>query len=298
MKRALQSIIPCISPVTARFSSHATRICSLDFASAATAVAPATYQSPWYRGSFSCYSSFSLPCDSQGLEGLETIVAYERENVGKTRFCERWRSVGRTPGNLFSTNGEKVLVHMDSKTVRRQLAKHTRDGLTSQVYRIELRTGEWEPDSHETEGEEPDSQETEGEEASSSLPAGTRVFRALAKQAHINAVTGVVENINFQHCPVETTAISVEVPIKLVGEEDAPAVKRGAWVNLVRRTIKCICPGHSVPQQFVVDISTLDVGNKVTLDAIQDQVPPGVRLILKDTRMPVVKMSGKARRGE
>ncbi|KAK3258474.1 hypothetical protein CYMTET_32481, partial [Cymbomonas tetramitiformis] len=219
MKRALQSIIPCISPVTARLSSHAKSISSLDFAYAATAAAatPAFQKYPWYRGSFWCYSSFSLPCDSQGLEELETIVAYEREEEGRSRFCRRWRSAGRTPGNLFSTNGEKVLVHMDSKFVRRQLAKHNRDGLTSQLYRIELRAGEWEPDSDET----------ESEEASSSGAAGTRVFRALAKQAHINAVTGEVENINFQHCPLEATSISVNVPVKSYSETVVGAVKGG-----------------------------------------------------------------------
>jgi large subunit ribosomal protein L25 len=45
-------------------------------------------------------------------------------------------------------------------------------------------------------------------------------------------------------------------------EELCPGVRKGGWCNRVMPEILCICPSHTIPKSFIIDLSRLEVGDK------------------------------------
>ena len=66
---------------------------------------------------------------------------------------------------------------------------------------------------------------------------------------------------------------------QLLGAETCPGVKRGGYLNLIRRKIRCSCPGDVVPAYVEVDVSTLELNQRVLLSDIS--FPPGVVVSVK-----------------
>ena len=53
-------------------------------------------------------------------------------------------------------------------------------------------------------------------------------------------------------------------------------MKRGGYLHLIRRKIRCSCPGDTIPAYVEVDVSNLELGQRVLLSDIS--FPPGVTL--------------------
>lgn len=74
------------------------------------------------------------------------------------------------------------------------------------------------------------------------------------------------------------------LPTQVLGEDVSPGVKKGGFVNMVRWKINCLCLGSSIPPHLEVDVSSLQLGDKVGLEALE--LPPGVLLNEKVLVMP------------
>ena len=61
-----------------------------------------------------------------------------------------------------------------------------------------------------------------------------------------------------------------------MGEDISPGVKKGGFVNLIRKRIRCWCSGSTIPASIEVDVSHLDMGGRVGLEALV--LPSGVDL--------------------
>lgn len=61
----------------------------------------------------------------------------------------------------------------------------------------------------------------------------------------------------------------------MAGEDVSPGIKKGGFVNLIRRSVSCLCMGDRVPTHFEVDVSKLELGERIGLETI-DNLPPGI----------------------
>ena len=55
--------------------------------------------------------------------------------------------------------------------------------------------------------------------------------------------------------------LTVEVPVLFENEETSPGIKRGGVLNVVRYTIELECPADAIPENLVVDLGALDLGD-------------------------------------
>jgi large subunit ribosomal protein L25 len=69
--------------------------------------------------------------------------------------------------------------------------------------------------------------------------------------------------------------INVQVHVSFINEELSPGLKRGGVLNIVHHTLDLSCPAESIPDSIVVDLTGLDVGDSVHIDAIT--LPEGVQ---------------------
>ena len=85
--------------------------------------------------------------------------------------------------------------------------------------------------------------------------------------------------------------------LQYIGEDTSPGLKRGGYINMVKRTIKCRCTGSAMPGSLVVDVGGMDIGNTVLLGDLQ--LPEGVTHAateLGELTQPICKIGGRAKR--
>ncbi len=64
---------------------------------------------------------------------------------------------------------------------------------------------------------------------------------------------------------------------QLMGEDMAPGLKKGGYLNLTRRRLNCVGPAGLIPQAIEVDVSTLDFGQRIFLSSLQ--LPAGITIV-------------------
>ena len=64
-----------------------------------------------------------------------------------------------------------------------------------------------------------------------------------------------------------------------MGEDMAPGIKKGGYLNLTRRRLDCVGPARLIPRAIEVDVSALDFGQRIYVSSLQ--LPSGVSIVGK-----------------
>ncbi|MCZ0813651.1 MAG: 50S ribosomal protein L25/general stress protein Ctc [Pseudomonadota bacterium] len=72
-----------------------------------------------------------------------------------------------------------------------------------------------------------------------------------------------------------TTKINLFIPVEFVGEEEAPGIKKGGVVTVVRNEIELIVTAGDIPEKITVDLSGLDIGDTITISQVE--LPSGAK---------------------
>ncbi|KAL6758182.1 ribosomal protein L25, beta domain-containing protein [Haematococcus lacustris] len=81
--------------------------------------------------------------------------------------------------------------------------------------------------------------------------------------------------------------LQVNVPVRLVNDDIAPGLKRGAWLHILKRTVTYQALGNCIPPFITVDVKHLDVGQAVTVRQLP--IPLGTRLVTQNWDASVVE---------
>ena len=54
--------------------------------------------------------------------------------------------------------------------------------------------------------------------------------------------------------------VRIEVPVKFLNHEKSPGLKRGGVLNIVRRKVELKCPSEKIPENLVIDLDGVDIG--------------------------------------
>jgi large subunit ribosomal protein L25 len=205
--------------------------------------------------------------DRTGATAAITLHAEARTASG-SRAARKLRAQDRIPGTVFSFSDETrpaVLLSFDRKEIASIHKKIGSYGWGCQVFDLRVKGAGGDPQSED-------------------------VVRALGRQIHVTASSAEPENVTMIAYPPERK-VRVEVPLRTFGMEASPGIRAGGRVNWIRRTVPCVVEKGEVPQYFEVDISELEVNDKVLWTSLQ--IPEGVTVLLKDARQPVLKMARK-----
>jgi large subunit ribosomal protein L25 len=63
--------------------------------------------------------------------------------------------------------------------------------------------------------------------------------------------------------------IAVEVPVVFRNQDQAPGIKRGGVLNVVRHEVELYCPAEAIPEEITVDLAGLDIGDSVHISHIR-----------------------------
>lgn len=98
-------------------------------------------------------------------------------------------------------------------------------------------------------------------------------IKALVKDIQYDKVTYDVVHMDLMAIEGDN-AVNVKIPIRFAGGDNCPGVKLGGVVRQVIEHLAVRCPANAIPQQFVLDIAALNMGQSKKLSDIA--LPEGV----------------------
>lgn len=107
---------------------------------------------------------------------------------------------------------------------------------------------------------------------------GTKV-RAIPRDVQFDPVRDFIIHVDFLRLG-KGAKIAVMVPVQFNNEDDSPGLKRGGVLNVVRHEVEVLCPADSIPEQFELDLTGLDIGDG--LHASNVTMPEGMSFTITD----------------
>ena len=73
--------------------------------------------------------------------------------------------------------------------------------------------------------------------------------------------------------------IRIEVPVQFINHEKSPGLKRGGVLNIVRRKVELKCPSEKIPENLVIDLDGIDIGESFKISSIKldNEVVPTIQ---------------------
>ncbi len=73
--------------------------------------------------------------------------------------------------------------------------------------------------------------------------------------------------------------IRIEVPVNFINHEKSPGLKKGGVLNIVRRKVELKCPSEKIPENLVIDLEGVDIGESFKISSInlEDDVVPTIQ---------------------
>lgn len=108
------------------------------------------------------------------------------------------------------------------------------------------------------------------------LSVGNDKYLVLPRDVQLDPVSDRPEHADFLRVS-DKTIISVDVPVRVVNEKDSPGLVKGGVLNIVRHEISVYCKATDIPDEFVADLSGLDVGHSLHVSHLN--LPKGVESV-------------------
>jgi large subunit ribosomal protein L25 len=187
---------------------------------------------------------------------VNTLKATARPKSGKGA-ARAERRAGRIPGVIYGNNQPPLTISVDDKELRQRILAGR---FLTTLFDIDL----------------------EGKK-----------HRVIPRDFHLDPVRDFPVHVDFMRLG-EGATIRVSVPLRVVGAETAPGVKRGGTVNIVTHTIDLECAVDNIPQYIEADISSLEISYSLHLSDIK--LPTGVKPLSREdaTLVTIVPPSGYA----
>ena len=73
--------------------------------------------------------------------------------------------------------------------------------------------------------------------------------------------------------------ITIEVPVNFINHDKSPGLKRGGVLNIVRRKVELKCPSEKIPENLVIDLDGIDIGEsfKISSITLDEEVVPTIQ---------------------
>ena len=106
---------------------------------------------------------------------------------------------------------------------------------------------------------------------------GGKPQKVFTKDVDFHPVSDMPVHVDFFRV-TNRTIIDVEVPVVFVGEDEAPGLKEGGTLNVVRYAVEVSCPAGSIPENLEADVSKLEIGDSINISdiALPDRVKPTI----------------------
>lgn len=182
---------------------------------------------------------------------IVSFPAEPREGAGKGP-ARALRREGRVPAVIYGERKEQQLISVETRQLKRALGN---------------------PHFHST---------------LCALELNGEQIRALPREVQVHPVTDQPLHADFVRVS-RGSIVTVEIPVSFVNEEEAPGLKRGGVLNIVRRELELACPADAIPSEIIIDLAGFDINDSIHLS--HAQLPEGVRPTITDRDFTIATIS-------
>jgi large subunit ribosomal protein L25 len=167
-----------------------------------------------------------------------TLVLKTREGCGK-RWATMLRNKGEVPCIIYGDKKPPIPASIDSKTLAKYCGRHD---FYSHVLEVTV---------------------------------GDRTLFVLPKSVQYHPVTDAPLHVDLMQIS-RSAEIKLHIPVEFINEEKSSALKLGALLNVVQRTVEVMCNPMKIPEQFEIDLSGAEVGRTFSIKDLK--IPEGCKL--------------------
>jgi large subunit ribosomal protein L25 len=96
---------------------------------------------------------------------------------------------------------------------------------------------------------------------------GHEDVRVICRDVQRDVVKDLPTHVDFMRLR-RTSKINLFIPVEFIGEEDAPGIKRGGMLTVVRPEVELIVTAGDIPEKVTVDLSGLSIGDIVHISDV------------------------------
>ncbi len=170
------------------------------------------------------------------------LEAQKRDRVGKGA-ARAIRREGRVPAVIYGDKKPALPISIDFVEVLKQL--HTGQFLST-IYKVNV----------------------DGETIS-----------VIPKDFQLDVVKDLPMHVDFLRLS-KGAKVDVEVNVHFENEEISVGLKKGGSLNIVRHTLELSCPQDNIPEEILVDLAEVDIGDAIHLSDIT--IPAGAEISGED----------------
>ena len=100
----------------------------------------------------------------------------------------------------------------------------------------------------------------------------------LPREIKYHIITDEPIHVDFLRV-VPGVKIRIEVPVHFINHEKSPGLKRGGVLNIVRRKVELRCPSEKIPENLVIDLDGVEIGESFKISSINldSEVKPTIQ---------------------
>ena len=111
------------------------------------------------------------------------------------------------------------------------------------------------------------------------LDVGGQTIRAIPRDVQFEPVRDFIIHVDFLRLGKDARII-VNIPVHFRNQDQSPGLKLGGTLNIVSHEVPLYCTENFIPDELVVDLAGMQIGQSVHLSQIQ--LPEGVRSASSD----------------
>lgn len=116
-------------------------------------------------------------------------------------------------------------------------------------------------------------------------------YKVLTYQVDINPVTDLPRHVDFMNIDKKKET-KVMIPVNFIGKDKSPGLKRGGFLNVLKRKIQCYVDPLKIATSIDVIVAKMHIGDKIKINDIE--LPKGVKTVNK-TNFNICTITGRGK---
>jgi large subunit ribosomal protein L25 len=123
------------------------------------------------------------------------------------------------------------------------------------------------------------------------IDIGTEKISAIPRDFQRHPVSERITHVDFMRVE-PSTQLTIEIPVRFINEAEAPGIKRGGVLNVVRHRISVECRADAIPELIVADVAGLDINDSLHISAVT--LPEGITPTITDRDFTIATVAAPA----
>jgi large subunit ribosomal protein L25 len=103
---------------------------------------------------------------------------------------------------------------------------------------------------------------------------GQEDVRVICRNVQRDVVKDLPTHVDFMRLR-RTSRINLFIPVEFLNEKDAPGIKKGGVLTVVRPEVELVVTAGDIPEKIVVDLAGKQIGDTLTISQVD--LPPGAK---------------------